>query len=184
MTRPDLVATAVAVSPAAALPGGTLQVIDTVHNQGLLPAAASTMRYYLSTDTQKDAGDRLLSPTRSVPALAAGATSMGPTAPPIAVAIPNNVALGSYYLLACADDTTAVAETNETNNCLASASTVQVTRPDLVTTALSSPPPAALPGATFQVVDTVLNQGVSAAVHRRCGTTCPPTRRRTPAIAC
>ncbi len=121
------------------------------------------MRYYLSADTQKDTGDRLLSPTRPVPALAPGASSTAPTSPPITLTIPNNVALGSYYLLACADDTTAVAETNETNNCLASASTVQVARPDLIESGLGEPPATAARGSSFAVTETVVNQGVVAA---------------------
>lgn len=36
---------------------------------------------------------------------------------------------GSYYLIACADNTTTVTESDETNNCLASTTTVQVLVP-------------------------------------------------------
>ena len=43
------------------------------------------------------------------------------------------MALGAYFLLACADDTTSVTESNEANNCLASATTVQVNAPYGVT---------------------------------------------------
>jgi subtilase family serine protease len=42
------------------------------------------------------------------------------------VMIPSATPPGAYYLLACADDMEAVAESNETNNCIASSSTVQV----------------------------------------------------------
>jgi hypothetical protein len=35
--------------------------------------------------------------------------------------------VGAYFLLACADDTGALPETNENNNCRSSAGTVQVT---------------------------------------------------------
>ena len=55
-------------------------------------------------------------------------------------------------------------ETNETNNCLASAATVNVTRPDLVETAVSNPPTTAARGGTFKVTDTVKNQGSVNAV--------------------
>jgi len=34
--------------------------------------------------------------------------------------------VGTFYLLACADDTNLVPETNETNNCSASAVRIQV----------------------------------------------------------
>ena len=59
----------------------------------------------------------------TVPALGAGATSSGSAT----VTIPATTAVGPYYLLACADDTGAIPETNESNNCRASAATVQVT---------------------------------------------------------
>jgi hypothetical protein len=44
----------------------------------------------------------------------------------VTVTIPSSVPAGVYYLLACADDTSAVNEVNEANNCLASVATVQV----------------------------------------------------------
>src|SRR2546423_15083282 len=53
------------------LPDGLpISVTDTTANQGQGSASASTTRYYLSADTAKDAGDTLLSPTRSVGVLA------------------------------------------------------------------------------------------------------------------
>ena len=47
----------------------------------------------------------------------------------VSVTVPSNMALGAYYLIACADNTTTVTESDETNNCRASATTVQVTVP-------------------------------------------------------
>ena len=57
-----------------------------------------------------------------MPALGAGASSQGT----VTVTIPTSVSPASYFLLACADDTTNVAESNETNNCRASVNTVAV----------------------------------------------------------
>ena len=74
MTRPDLVQTVVSDPPAAAAPGSSFKLVDTVQNQGLVAAAASTTRYYLSTDQQKGSGDTLLTGSRSVPSLAPGPT--------------------------------------------------------------------------------------------------------------
>jgi subtilase family serine protease len=71
--------------------------------------------------------------------------------------------LGTYYLLVCADDLNAVTETNETNNCRASATTVQVTRPDLVVTVVGNPTSPVAAGGTLKVTDTVKNQGTAAA---------------------
>ena len=64
----------------------------------------------------------MLTATRSVGTLVAGATSPGT----VTVTIPTSIAAGSYFLLACADDTKVVIETNDTNNCKASAGKVTV----------------------------------------------------------
>jgi subtilase family serine protease len=157
---PDLVETAVSNPPSIALPGSSFSATDTVLNQGGATAPASTTRYYLSLDTVKDGGDLLLPGIRSVPSLAWGVSSSGLS---VTLTIPATIPLRKYYLLACADDTAVVTETNESNNCRASAATVQVTRPDLVQTAVSDPPAAGTPGSTFKVVDTVKNQGLVAA---------------------
>ena len=154
ITRADLVVTALTNPPGAALPGTALSVMDTTQNQGLIAAGASTTRYYLSVDSLKDAGDRLLTGTRAVGALGPGAVSTGT----VSITIPGNTVLGTYHLLACADDMTSVTESNESNNCLASATAIEVARPDLVTTAVGSPPLAAVPGEPFYVFDIVLNQ--------------------------
>jgi len=156
----DLRVTAVTVSPSIVAPGSKLSITDTVVNQGDALAGASTTPYYLSSDSQKGAGDLLLSGARTVPSLAAGASSTG-TVP--SVVVPAATPLGEYHVLACADDSGAVIQANESNNCLASAATIQVTRPDLVVTTVTDPPTAAAPGSTFKIWDTVQNQGAIAA---------------------
>ena len=95
-----------------------------VRNQGGSAAAASTTRYYLSADTVRGTGDRLLTGSRAVPALAAGAQSAGT----VSVKVPTSMPFGSYFLLACADDTGVVAESNEANNCVASTTKVTVSQ--------------------------------------------------------
>ena len=155
----DLVETTVGNPPTLARPGTSFSATDTVRNQGAAAAGASATRYYLSADKQKTAGDVLLGGSRSVASLAAGQASSGSAT----VTIPSSMPLGTYYLLACADELNAVAETNETNNCLASAATVNVTRPDLVETAVSNPPATAARNGTFGVTDTVRNQGTVTA---------------------
>src|SRR5437764_1008782 len=95
--------------------------------------------------------------TRTVPALAAGASSSGETA----VTIPVGTASGSYYLVAYADAAEAVTESNNSNNQTASA--LQVTggsggSPDLVVSAFTGPGTAAV-GATVSLDETTKNQG-------------------------
>jgi subtilase family serine protease len=156
----DLVTATVTNPPASAAPGTVFTVTDSVQNPGAVSAAASTTRYYLSLDAVKDASDVLLTGARSLPLLAAGATSSGS----VTVTVPAAVALGAYRLLACADDLRVVEEADETNNCLASAATVLIGGPDLVTTTVTNPPAAAAQGTVFTVTDSVQNPGaVSAA---------------------
>jgi len=142
-----------------ATPGTQFSVWDTVLNQGGVTSATSTTRYYLSLDGVKDASDRLLTGTRAVPTLGFGATSTGN----VIVTIPTSTPLGTYLLLACADDTAHVVESNEANNCMASTTMIQVTRPDLLETSLSAPPASVASGTSFLVTDTVQNQGGIAA---------------------
>ncbi len=156
---PDLIVVSVGNPPTSAAPGKAFAVTNTVKNQGATAAAQSTMRYYLSLDATKDAGDTLLTGTRTVPALAPGVQSAGTAT----VTIPLGTPPGTYRLLACADDTQLVAETNEGNNCGAAAGSIVVGRPDLVETAVTNPPGAARPGATFTVTDTARNQGLVTA---------------------
>jgi subtilase family serine protease len=159
VTRPDLAVTAVTNPPPIAAPGDVTRVTDTVKNAGTVTAGASTTRYYLSSGTQKGANDVLLTGTRSVSSLTAGQSSSGNVNATIPVTTPQ----GLYYLLACADDLNAMTEANDSNNCLASTTRVQVMYPDLVTTAVSNPPATAARGGTFSRTDTVKNQGTVSA---------------------
>jgi hypothetical protein len=122
VTLPDLRETAVSNPPASRNAGQSFSVTDTVQNFGSVAAGSSTTRYYLSTDTAKDDGDRRLTGTRSVPTLNSGQSSTGT----VSVTIPSTTPAGTYHLLACADDTGSVSETNENNNCRASTGTMAV----------------------------------------------------------
>ncbi|PWU25149.1 MAG: hypothetical protein C5B48_02730 [Candidatus Rokuibacteriota bacterium] len=155
---PDLRETQVS-GPPAAQPGTSISVSDTTENLGELSARASTTRFYLSITGLKNASAKLLGGSRAVPALDPGAMSSGTAT----VTIPSTTALGTYVLVACADDTHVVHEGNETDNCVASTAPTQVTRPNLIAASVSDPPLAAARGSSFSVTDTVTNQGEVAA---------------------
>ena len=157
----DLVVSAVGDPPASAAASASVAVTDTTQNTGAGGAGGSSTRYYLSTNTLRDAGDVLLSGTRTVPALAAGASSAGS----VTVTIPATTAVGTYFLLACADDTAQVPEVNEANNCRASAATMQLTpaSADLIVSSLEDPPTPALSGASIRVTDITSNVGAASA---------------------
>ncbi len=159
IAAPDLITTTVGNPPAQVAPGATFSATDTVINQGGHTAASSTTRYYLSADGVRNTGDILLSGTRSVTSLTPGLTASGSKV----VTLPSATPLRSYYVLACADDLKKVLELNEGNNCRASTSQVVVTRPDLMTSAVSNPPAQTAPGRTFSITDTVVNHGQASA---------------------
>ena len=157
--RPDLTETAVSNPPATIAAGSFFSVTDTVQNVGNGASGGSSTRFYLSADSARDGTDTLLSGARAMGNLAVGGTSTGT----ISVTVPTASAPGTFYVLACADDTSLVIESDETNNCLASTSTIQVTKPDLVVTSISNPPAGATVGSAFSVTDTTRNQGTGSA---------------------
>jgi subtilase family serine protease len=155
VTAPDLVEPTLTDPPSLVVWSGSFPVTDTVENVGNGPSGGSTTRYYLSLDTLRNGGDIYFSATRTVLRLAPGAISSGT----VTLSVTSSTPLGTYYLLACADDERAVIESNETNNCVASATTVEVTVSNLVESALSDPPSAAVLGGSFTITDTVYNVG-------------------------
>jgi hypothetical protein len=59
---------------------------------------------------------------RRLPLMSAGTSNSGSRS----VTVPTKIPSGSYFLIACADDTALAEESNETNNCRASAGRVTV----------------------------------------------------------
>jgi len=98
-------------APASAAAGSTIAITDATRNQGGASAGASTTKFYLSSNTAIDPGDAVLG-SRSVPVLAAGASSFGTTS----VTIPAGTAAGTYSIIARCDDANVVIEAGEGNN--------------------------------------------------------------------
>lgn len=145
----DLVVTTLS-APATAGAGGTVAVTDTTANTGAGAAPASVTRFYLSANLLVDASDLMLQ-SRSVPALAAGASSSGSTT----LTIPAGTTAGVYYLVAQADGTGAILEPNELNNTRFAAVSIG---PDLTVSSWTVPTKAAA-GGTIVVTETTRNGG-------------------------
>lgn len=147
--KPDLVVTAVSAATRAEQ-GGRLAVKATVRNRGSAGAGATATAFYLSTDRARGQ-DRKLAPTwrpgRLRPGKAATATTK--------VKVPDAVAVGSYFVLACADSARDVREGNERNNCRATGRTVAVDPPpsshDLIEDAVAAGEITEEEGLVFQV---------------------------------
>lgn len=122
VTRPDLVVSAVSAPPATAARGAKIAITDTTQNPGAVAAASTKTRYWLSRDGVKSANDLLLTGSRGVRALAAGAGHTGTAK----VTVPKTTPPDAYFVLACADDTGQVVELDETNGCRPSATTVTI----------------------------------------------------------
>ena len=158
---PDLTvyAVSVATNPSGTSPGGSFTLSAGVRNDGDAASAATTLRYYRSTDATITTADTSVG-TDAVGGLAAAATiseSIDLTAPSAA---------GTYYYGACVE---AVAgESDATNNCSASVqvSVTEVraeTHPDLAVGSPSVSDSSPTSGATFSLSGAVRNDGDGAA---------------------
>ena len=153
MIGPDLDVTSL-TAPAAAAAGQTISVTDTTKNVGGGEAGASLTQILLSANGTLDASD-ILAGSRSVPALAAGASSSGA----VTVTIPQALAAGVWYIIARADSESAVTETSEGNNTASRSIKIGA---DLTVTSLVSAPAGAAPGQTISITDTTKNAGAAA----------------------
>ena len=154
-TSPDLVVGTPTVSDSSPETGDSFTLSATVRNAGDGSSAATTLRYYRSTDATISSSDTAVG-TDAVGALASSGTSaesIGLTAPATA---------GTYYYGACVDSVTG--ESDTTNNCSGS---VQVTvstappGPDLKVYAfsVSISPFGTGPGELIQAGAGVENEG-------------------------
>ena len=158
--KPDLVVAAPTVSDSGPVAGASFTLSATVRNAGEGASAATTLRYYRSTDVTIATSD-----TEVGTASVAGLAAAGSSSQSVDLTAPDTS--GTYYYGACVDAVTD--ESDMTNNC---SSSVQVTvpdKPDLVVAAptVSDSGPAA--GASFTLSATVRNagEGASAATTLR-----------------
>ncbi len=163
---PDLVMTAVSTTTTAVAPGKTLSLSNTVKNQGGSKAGAFTIGFHLSTNTTYgDVDDVAMTATRSLTSLAVGASSTVLTT----LTVPATTPLGTYYVCAMADSGGTVAESNEGNNTFCTTATIQVTRPDLMMTAVTPNAATVNRGSTLSVTNAVMNQGLVSSTSFRIG---------------
>ena len=149
---PDLEVGTPTVDDASPQTGATFTLSATVSNAGDGESAATTLRYYRSTDATITTSDAQVG-TDSVGALAASGTS----AESISLTAPATA--GAYYYGACVDGVTG--ESDTTNNCSAS---VQVNveepkYPDLEVGTPTVDDASPQTGATFTLSATVSNAG-------------------------
>ena len=160
-TNPDLEVQSPSVNDSSLDTGASFTLSATVRNDGDGAAAATTLRYYRSTDATITSSDTEEG-TDAVGGLSAGATS----SESISLTAPSTA--GTYYYGACVDAVTG--ESDTTNNC-SSAVSVMVsapppppqTNPDLEVQSPSVNDSSLDTGASFTLSATVRNDGDGAA---------------------
>ena len=158
-TNPDLTVGSPSVNDSSPETGGSFTLSATVTNSGDAQAAATTLRYYRSTDATITSSDTQVG-TDAVGGLGAGATS----SESISLTAPSTA--GTYYYGACVDAVTG--ESSTTNNCSSSVQ-VDVTEPpppstpDLTVGSPSVNDSSPETGGSFTLSATVTNSGDAQA---------------------
>jgi hypothetical protein len=143
---PDLAVTSLSDPPPEQRAGQPVRVREVVRNRGRARAPAAIVRYYLSLDKLRSAGDVKLTGLRRLGALRPSRGSRGS----LRVTIPRNTRPGAYRLLACADPRREVTEASERNNCRASRRRVIVSGRDAGTPPGDDRQPDPPPGSPAQ----------------------------------
>ena len=159
--RPDLLVTLPSVSDGRPVTGTSFTLSATVGNDGDGTAAATTVRYYRSTDATITTSDTQVGTGAVAELAAAGSASQS-----VDLVAPSTQ--GTYYYGACVD---AVGdESDTTNNCSPSVEvSVQVTvtepqgHPDLLVTLPSVSDGRPVTGTSFRLSATVSNDGDGSA---------------------
>ena len=156
-SSPDLIVELPSVRDSTLTPGQTFTLSATVRNSGTGQSAATTLRYYRSSDATISTGDTAVG-TDSVSELAAS----GASAESISLKTP--LSSGTYYYGACVESVSG--ESNTNNNC-SDGVRVTVSRsgsggsnnPDLIVELPSVRDSTLTPGQTFTLSATVRNSG-------------------------
>ncbi|MEM9380966.1 MAG: CARDB domain-containing protein [Planctomycetota bacterium] len=163
----DLAAVEVVPAVTALEAGTSLGVTVRVDNRGSAGAGSFRVALHLSADGALDASDpRLL--TWTVGGLAPGASFLSSDV----VQLPTSTPAGAYRLLLVADEDGRLAEPDEGNNLVASASELDVSEaqlPDLVPESVAFGPLGIEAGQTIDVDDAVRNDGIEASGSFRVG---------------
>ena len=129
-------------------------VSSKIKNNGGTITKTFYVSYYLSTDQYKSSNDRYIGH-----ATINGLNSGESIDAQILGLIPKDLAQGNYYIIAVADVTGLVAESNEHNNVKASASKIFVWRPDLSVQTVTTPGNTATGITNYTVSSTIKNGG-------------------------
>ena len=129
-------------------------VSGTIKNYGGTVTDTFYVSYYLSTDAIKSSNDWYIGHA-TINGLASGSVVNAE----ILGLIPKDIAQGNYYIIAVADVTSLIPESNEANNNKASASSIYVWRPDIRVKAVTTSGNTATGITNYSVTSLVENKG-------------------------
>ena len=147
--EPDLAVAAPSVSDSGPTVGATFTLLATVRNDGEGTSAATTLRFYQSTDATITTSDTEVGTDAVAGLAAAGGSSQS-------VDLTAPATSGTYYYGACVD--TVTDESDTTNNC-SSAVTVTVPEPDKPDLKIYAIQTVTDPNGTVKLLAGVRNQG-------------------------
>lgn len=154
-TAPDLIISSASSTVNTVAPNGKVSLSNSVKNQGSAAAGSFVVAFHLSGDTSYGGTDDVvISATRTVTSLSAGATNTNSTN----LTVPSSTPTGTYYICVQADSADVITEGNETNNTRCTTNTIQVALADLVMTNVSPSTSSIGAGGSLPVTNTVMNQ--------------------------
>ncbi len=130
--KPDLTISALKTSLTTVPLGTAFTVSCTSTNNAQEAAGTFSNGIYLSKDNSFDGVDQLLKESSVVNGLTAGASSSTDAL------IEQKINPGNYFIIVCADHKGQVTESNEFNNCMATAITISNPIPDLIAESIVS----------------------------------------------
>ncbi len=152
--RPDLSVQTVTPSGNTATGITNYTVSSTIKNGGSITTDTFYVSYYLSTDTTKSSNDRYIGH-----ATVNGLNGWSTTTATANCTIPKDIAQGNYYIIAVADSTGIIQESNEANNAKTSSSRIFVWRPDLSVQTVTTGGNTARGATGYSVSSTIKNGG-------------------------
>jgi hypothetical protein len=120
---PDLIVKKIKSLPASVERDESFSITTKVKNIGNKKSGKSNTLFYFSQDGYYGSEDILLTGSLNVPKLLPKQGAKGSAK----ITIPQTTSPGDYYVIACADDTMKVDESDESNNCKVSDTTITVT---------------------------------------------------------
>ncbi|MCR5888599.1 hypothetical protein LRS06_12660 [Hymenobacter sp. J193] len=162
--NPDLTLSGATLSGSTVDAGNSLTSSVKVTNSGKGSASASTVGYYLSTDTKFSTSDVPLATTTGG-TLAADANATRSAT----LSIPSGTAVGSYYVLFVADPSEALAESNETNNLASLALKVTKPQPNLTLASATLSATSVTNGGALTSSVSIKNAGTASATASTVG---------------